>query len=396
MRYCTPKGYSFSVTEAAIKKPGRSDLALISCIKPAVVSAMFTTNKVKAAPVLIDIRRIKNGLAQAIIINSGNANACTGKQGLIDADEMTRLVSTNLKINKTNALVCSTGVIGTPMPMQRIRDAIPPLIMGLGHYTLHDVAKAIMTTDTFEKISSKTIKMDKKEVCITGIAKGAGMISPNMATMLCFILTDCNISKPLLDKSLQSAVKNTFNLITVDGDMSTNDTVIALANGLADNPLINNTKDINYKSFDTALREICYELALMIVRDGEGASKVIVVDVINAKTMKDADISARAIANSLLVKTAIYGNDANWGRIMSAIGYSGARINPDKVDISINGIMVTNKGLATGNDEKAKTSMKKSKEVNITVNLNNGSNKSRVITCDLTENYVKINAEYRT
>ncbi|MFQ3574791.1 MAG: bifunctional glutamate N-acetyltransferase/amino-acid acetyltransferase ArgJ [Thermodesulfovibrionales bacterium] len=396
MTICAPKGFEFSVAEAAIKKTGRSDLALIYSAGQAVVSAMFTTNRVKAAPVLLNIKRIRRGLSRAVIINSGNANACTGKQGLIDADEMTRLVSDALGLKKGDVLVCSTGVIGTPLPMQRIRHSIPMLIDNLGKYGLNDVAKAIMTTDTFEKLSSRSLTIGDQNVCITGIAKGAGMISPNMATMLCFIMTDCNISRSLLSRALRSAVSKSFNLITVDGDMSTNDTVIVMANSYANNPLIDNPKSSDYKEFYNALEEICYELAVMIVRDGEGATKVIFVDVVNARTQQDADVSARAIANSMLVKTAVYGCDANWGRIISALGYSGARVNPNKVNIYINGIKVSDKGLSTGLDEQAQSSMKMSKEISILVDLNNGSKNSRVITCDLTENYIKINAEYRT
>ncbi len=395
MNYDTPRGFSFAVAEAAIKKPGRNDIALIVSEKDAVVSAMFTTNAIRAAPVLIDIKRAKTGRGRAVIVNSGNANACTGSQGLKDAEEMAALVASPLRLKPSEVYVCSTGVIGTPMPMDRIRAAIKSLVPHLSRCTLRDVAEAIMTTDTFAKVSSRAIEIDGKRATISAIAKGAGMISPKMATMLCFILTDAAVSKKALDRVLRDAVKGSFNCISIDGDMSTNDTVLALANGMAANrPILDKGHD--YDVFSNYLTEVCLELAEMIVRDGEGATKFITIDVINAKNKGDAYRAAFAIANSMLVKTALYGNDANWGRIMAALGYSGVTVKADKVDISINGIEITHRGIATGRDSEAQRSMAASRDLHLIIDLHLGRARGRVFTCDLTEGYVKVNAEYRT
>jgi glutamate N-acetyltransferase/amino-acid N-acetyltransferase len=395
MTYNTPQGFSFAVAEAAIKKPGRKDLALIASEKEAIVSALFTTNAIKAAPVLVDIKRARSGIGRAIIVNSGNANACTGPQGLRDAEEMAALVANALGLRPSEVYVCSTGVIGAPMPMDRIRAAIKPLVLSLTNGTLHNVAEAIMTTDTFAKVSTRVIEIEGKKATISAIAKGAGMICPNMATMLCFILTDIAVTKKALDRALKDAVQCSFNSITIDGDMSTNDTVLAFANGMAQNrPIEYRGKD--YETFCNCLSEICLELAKMIVKDGEGATKFITIDVINAKDNSDAKMAAYCIANSMLVKTALYGNDANWGRIMAALGYAGVSLKADRVDISINGIEIAHHGLTTGRDAEAQHSMAGSSDIHLMVDLNLGRAKGRVFTCDLTEGYVKVNAEYRT
>lgn len=391
----TPKGFSFSVAEAAIKKPGRKDLALIVSEVDAVISGLFTTNKVKAAPVLLDLKRIRSGLARAIIVNSGNANACTGSQGIKDAELMTSLVARSLGIAKDKVYVCSTGVIGTPLPMDRIRRAIPLLVNSLSSYGVKEVAQAIMTTDTFAKVYSKTINMKGTEVAITGIAKGAGMISPNMATMLCFVLTDASITKEALDRAFKTSVQNSFNRITIDGDTSTNDTALILANKQAGNQTIT-VRSPYYQDFAGALSEVCLELSKMIVRDGEGATKLITLEVRNARSQRDADRAGFTVANSMLVKTAIYGNDANWGRIMAALGRSGIAINPSKTDIAINGVIVVKNGLSTGKDAEAQALMKSKAEIALTIDLHMGKACGKVLTCDLTEDYVKINAEYRT
>lgn len=391
----TPKGFSFSVAEAAIKKPGRKDLALIVSEVDAVISGLFTTNKVKAAPVLLDLKRIRSGLARAIIVNSGNANACTGSQGIKDAELMTSLVARSLGIAKDKVYVCSTGVIGTPLPMDRIRRAIPLLVNSLSSYGVEEVAQAIMTTDTFAKVYSKTINMKGTEVAITGIAKGAGMISPNMATMLCFVLTDASITKEALDRAFKTSVQNSFNRITIDGDTSTNDTALILANKQAGNQTIT-VRSPYYQDFAGALSEVCLELSKMIVRDGEGATKLITLEVRNARSQRDADRAGFTVANSMLVKTAIYGNDANWGRIMAALGRSGIAINPSKTDIAINGVIVVKNGLSTGKDAEAQALMKSKAEIALTIDLHMGKACGKVLTCDLTEDYVKINAEYRT
>jgi glutamate N-acetyltransferase/amino-acid N-acetyltransferase len=280
------------------------------------------------------------------------------------------------------------------MPMERIRHSIPELVANLGKMSFAEVAAAIMTTDTFPKIVSRQLNLGDKTVTIAGICKGAGMIQPNMATMLAFILTDASIEKPALDAALRKAVSRSFNRITVDGDMSTNDTVLMMANGTAGNKRVRlKTKD--YEAFAAALTALSYELSEMIVRDGEGATKLVEVELRNARSDKEAEKGAFAIANSLLVKTAIYGNDANWGRLLAALGYSGIDMKEEKTDIYLNGLLVAKKGLATGIDKKANESMKSNK-LNILIDLHLGKGNAKVLTCDLTADYVKINAEYRT
>jgi glutamate N-acetyltransferase / amino-acid N-acetyltransferase len=390
----SPKGFFFSAIEAAVKKPGRKDLALIYSEKDCVAAGMFTTSSVKAAPVKLDMELIKSGKGRAIVVNSGNANACTGPQGMRDAVEMGKLAADLNNIKDDLVYVCSTGVIGTPMPMERIRAKIPELVEGIGNATIEDVAAAIMTTDTFPKIVSKRKKIGDKLITITGICKGAGMIQPNMATMLSFIATDASIERPALDTALRQAVGRSFNRITIDGDMSTNDTVLVMANGMAGNETIK-LKSMFYEVFAKALTELAYELSELIVRDGEGATKLVEVEIRNAKSEKDAEKGAFAVANSLLVKTAIYGNDANWGRLMAALGYSGIAVKEEKVNISLNGLMVAKNGVATGADKEANEKLKNSK-VKIVMDLHLGKGSAKVLTCDLTEEYIKINAEYRT
>jgi|WetSurMetagenome_2_1015567.scaffolds.fasta_scaffold00105_7 glutamate N-acetyltransferase / amino-acid N-acetyltransferase len=389
-----PSGFLFSTVEAAVKKPGKKDLALICSEKEAVMAGMFTTNKVKAAPVKLDARQIRSGKGQAIIVNSGNANACTGAQGMKDAAGMCGLVADAKGIRADKVYVCSTGVIGTPMPMDRISAKIPELVSNLGEMTFYDVATAIMTTDTFPKIVSKQIKIGGKVVTIAGICKGAGMIQPNMATMLAFVITDARIEKSALDAALKRSVKRSFNRITIDGDMSTNDTVLIMANNAAGNKTIC-AKTRNFETFARALSELTYELSEMVVRDGEGATKLVEVEVRNAKNEKEAEKGAFAIANSLLVKTAIYGNDANWGRLLCALGYSGIAIVEEKTDVYINDVLVARKGVATGVDKEANEAMK-SDTLHIVIDMGLGKGGAKVLTCDLTVDYVKINAEYRT
>jgi len=389
-----PKGYGFSVTQAAIKKPGRYDIGLIVSEREATVAGAFTKNRVKAAPVVLDMKRLRSSRGQAIIVNSGNANACTGESGMRNAVEMAELVALDLDLKPSRVFVCSTGVIGTPMPMDRIRDSIPSLIQGLGKFSLTHVAKAIMTTDTFPKVVSREFNFQGKKITLAGCAKGAGMIAPDMATMLGFLITDAAVETTALRAALREAVVRSFNMVTVDGDMSTNDTVLCFANGAAGNRPIT-TSSSGYRYFANALQGLSYDLATMIARDGEGATKLVRVTVMGAPSSAAAKKAARSVANSLLVKTAIYGNDSNWGRIVAALGYSGAPLKTDRLDISMNGIAVVRRGLGTGNDAKANNSLKK-KEVNISIHLNSGKNEVTVLTCDLSEDYVKINAEYRT
>jgi len=389
-----PKGFLFSTAEAAIKKPGRKDLALIYSGKEADMAGAFTTNKVKAAPVKLDMKRIKSGKGQAIVINSGNANACTGEKGLEDAGNMASLVADALKIKSSLVYVCSTGVIGTPMPMRRIRAKIPELARNLGASSPEDVATAIMTTDTRPKIVKRSVKVGNKTGVIAGICKGAGMINPRMATMLCFILTDIAVDRKTLGNTLMDAVGKSFNRITIDGDMSTNDTVLMMANGMLGNDAITERSAL-YPGFRKALNEIALGLSALIVKDGEGATKFVEIEVKGAGSEADAQKAAFAVANSNLVKTAIYGNDANWGRIMAALGYSGADIREEKTDIYFGKVHVVHKGTATGRDEKAARVLKKN-DIKIVIDLHIGGSAAKVLTCDLTEDYVRVNAEYRT
>ena len=389
-----PKGFLFSTAEAAIKKPGRKDLGLIYSQVEANMAGTFTTNKVKAAPVMLDRRRIRAGKGRAIIVNSGNANACTGKGGMEDALLMTNLVARGLRVAPSAVYVCSTGVIGTPMPMDRIQAKIPELVGSLGQSTLGDIAQAMMTTDTFPKIVKKRVKVGNRTGSIAGICKGAGMICPHMATMLCFVMTDIAVNQKTLDRALRDAVKLSFNRLTVDGDMSTNDTALVMANGILGNPEITE-KSGSFAGFKKALFAVLYELSKMIARDGEGATKLIEITVRGAKSERDAEKAAFAVANSNLVKTAMYGNDANWGRIMAALGYSGADIREEKVDISFGKVKVVHKGLTTGKDREA-VSVLRGKQIGILIDLHIGKASAQVLTCDMTEEYIKVNADYRT
>lgn len=390
----TPQGFIFSAVEAAIKKPGRKDLALICSKGDCAMAGMFTLNKVKAAPVLLDMQRIRSGKGNAIIVNSGNANACTGVRGMNDAVAMSESAASALGLKDSMVYVCSTGVIGTPMPIDRIKARIPELASKANRHSLMDVATAIMTTDTFAKTSHRQITVDGKKITISGICKGAGMISPNMATMLCFIMTDAAIQKIALKNALKNAVKRSFNRITIDGDMSTNDTVLAMANGAAGNEQITLKSD-SYPKFEAALSNVAYELSRMIAKDGEGSTKLIEINLKNARNEKEAEKAAFVIANSLLVKTAFYGNDANWGRIMAALGRSGIALKENSIDIFINGVKVVSKGLTNRKDAEANRKLR-TDEVKLVVDLKLGKNSARVLTCDISENYVRINAEYRT
>jgi len=389
-----PKGFLFSTVEAAIKKPGRKDLALIYSEVEANIAGTFTTNKVKAAPVKLDIKKIRSGRGQAILINSGNANACTGKKGMKDAVDMISLVADSLNIKPSLVYVCSTGVIGTPMPIERIRPRISELADNLGRSAIGDVAEAIMTTDTFPKIVKKKVKMGNKVGCIAGICKGAGMICPDMATMLCFIMTDIAVNQKTLDKTLINAVKKSFNRITIDGDRSTNDAALIMANGMLGNPQITE-KSGAYPAFKKALHELTLDLSKLIVKDGEGASKFIEIEVRGARSEADAEKAAFTVANSNLVKTAIYGNDANWGRIMAALGYSGIALKEEKIDIYFGKVRIVNKGVSTGKDKEAGKALR-GKDIKIIIDLHIGGSSAKVLTCDLTEEYIRVNAAYRT
>ena len=390
------KGFQFSAVEAAIKKPGRKDLALIFSEVPATACAVFTTNKVKAAPVLLSEGRIKSGTAQALIVNSGNANACTGDNGLAVARETSELLAAGLGIADEMVQVSSTGVIGVQMPMSRIKAAIPSLIEGLSSGTLDDIAQAIMTTDTFPKMEARSAVAGNSSYTVAGIAKGAGMIMPNMATMLSFIITDAAVEPDFLQETFRRAVENSFNSITVDGDMSTNDTCLVLANCMAGNdPITAGTKES--VTFEALLHDVLLSLAKQIVRDGEGATKFVEVRVIGAREHADARKVAFAIANSSLVKTAFYGQDANWGRIFAAAGYSGVDLDQFRLSLMFDDVCMARNGVFAGGDAEARgTEVLKKKEFTVTIELGLGDGSATVYTSDLSREYVDINADYRT
>ena len=387
-------GFKFSGISAGIKKRRARDLAIIFSEKVSSVAGVFTTNSIKASPVKIDIAKIASKKGQAIIVNSGNANACTGSRGLRDAKEMVEITARELGISSDLVYVSSTGIIGRPMPMPLIRRGITRAAKKLSPYSIHDTASAIITTDTFPKLVFRKAKFGKQTGTVAGIAKGAGMICPDMATMLCFIFTDIAINPDALGSALKESVNISFNRLTIDNDMSTNDTVIAMANGFSGNSII--TKRSSYfNKFRTLLNEVSYELSTMIARDGEGATKMINVVVNGAKTEHDAKRTARAIASSPLVKTAIYGKDPNWGRIIAAAGYSGSEVKEQKIDIFINDCKVVSKGLGTGKESAARKALSK-KEVTIKVSLGIGRGSANILTCDFTEEYIKINSAYST
>lgn len=390
------KGFSFSAVEAAIKKEGRKDLALIYSEVPANAAAVFTTSSVKAAPVLLSQKHIASGTAQALIVNSGNANACTGEAGMIVAVETTNLIASALGIDLATVQVCSTGVIGLQLPIEKIRCKIPALVEALSKGTLADVSEAIMTTDTFPKLATGSGVAGGFNYSVAGIAKGAGMIMPNMATMLSFIITDAAVEPAFLQEAFRSAVNSSFNAITVDGDMSTNDTCLIMANGMAKNPTIcaNTPESLIFMQI---LNDVLLSLAKQIVKDGEGATKFVEIRVIGAKDNGDAKKVAMAIANSSLVKTAFFGQDANWGRIFAAVGYSGAEVDQSLLSLHFDDVCMAKNGIFAGGDAEMRGSViLKQKEFIVSVDLGIGSGFASVYTSDLSHEYVSINADYRS
>jgi glutamate N-acetyltransferase/amino-acid N-acetyltransferase len=418
-----PQGFRAAGVFCDIKRLGtgkgsdkgkKRDLALIVSEAPATVAGMFTTNQACAAPVKICVERMKKGRAQAVVINSGNANACTGKQGLQDALAMVRFTEQTLAFPQGSALVGSTGRIGVTMPMDNVRAGIIEAATLLGSTPAHaaQAAEAIMTSDTRSKQVAVEFKLGGNAVRIGGICKGAGMIQPGMsatgkrpvamplhATMLCFITTDAAVEAKVLQAALHEAVANGFNRITVDGDMSTNDTVLVLANGLAGNPqsAIRNPQSKGFGLFQAALSHVVLELAKMIVRDGEGVSRFVTVRVNGAKSFADADAAARAVANSPLVKTSWHGGDPNWGRIIAAVGYSPATIVEEKVDIGYSApgsreiLWSLKRGQPTKATFKALCAAVAPKEFDLHINLNLGRSGALMYAADLTEEYVDFN-----
>ena len=390
-------GFSLSAVAAGIKYRDRLDLGLIYSDSPTVTAGVFTTSLIKAAPVVLDMERLKQGRAQAILVNSGCANACTGEEGMQAAIETSRIAAQFLDIPEDMIQVSSTGVIGAPLNVKAFEDNMKVLVDGLKPDKFEDVAQAIMTTDTTSKTVYRSTQIGGREVKFMGMAKGSGMIMPNMATMLCFVLTDARISFTELNETLKNSVKHTFNRITVDGDTSTNDTVLVMANGAAENPWIDDINHPDCEMFQNILEEILKELAIKIVMDGEGATKCITIRVCGAKEDKDAEIIARTVANSSLVKTAFFGEDANWGRIIAAVGRSGVRFNPDKIDIAFGDVVIVRNGRGLGTEaEEAATRVIKERKFAVCIDLKDGAGCEEVHTCDFSVDYVRINADYRS
>ena len=394
-----PKGFSCNGMHSGIAKDkNKKDLALFFSSSPATVAGMFTGSLVKAAPVLVDMSKLKKYKNfQAIIANSGCANACTGQRGKKDAEYISKETANNLNISTNSVLVASTGVIGNFLPVDKMVKALPALIKIISKKDEKSAVGSIMTTDSFAKIASKKIKVAKGEIIVWGCAKGAGMIHPDLkglhATMLSFILTDAQIEQKQLQKITDTAIQQSFNCISVDGDTSTNDTVLVMANGQSNTGKLSKQDTDN---FQEAINEVTLKLAKMIAKDGEGATKMIEISVINTKKHEDAEKIASTIATSPLVKTAFFGSDANWGRILAAIGRSGININPDKVDIYIGNIITAKDGMAVEFNEKKAKALLNKKECKITIDLKSGKQWARYYTCDFSYDYVKVNGSYRS
>lgn len=393
----TPRGFKASGLYCGIKAKSRKpDLALILSDVPAVSAGMFTRNRLKAWPVLHSMSAIrKSEKHRAIIANSGNANCINGPRGKEAVQQIIRSLSEHTGIPEKEILICSTGIIGLRLPVLKVTRAIPRLIKQLSVRGGHRAARGIMTTDTRAKEVAVAFSLGKTEVRIGAIAKGVGMVHPNMATMLNFITTDCVITRPMLYKALRTSVNKTFNMMSIDNDLSTNDTVFILANGRAGNKLIV-AKDANYRIFEEALTHVTMHMTKELVKDGEGATKFCTIIVSGAKTRNDAEKAARTIANSMLFKTMLAGADPNWGRIAGAVGASGAMFRPNRLSISFNGIKLLSSGRYLVSARPDVKKVLRHDEFEIEASLGEGSHNARFYTCDLTKGYVDINAAYST
>jgi glutamate N-acetyltransferase/amino-acid N-acetyltransferase len=393
----TPRGFSAGATYAGIKKPGADalDLGILCSEVPCAAAGVFTTNRIKAAPVVLCQRRLEAGSIQAIVVNAGCANACTGEQGLADAEEMAALAAAKLGLAPHQVLMCSTGVIGASLPMALIRDGIGDV--SLSREGGHDLARAIMTTDRVPKETAVRVALGGAgvETSIGGIAKGAGMIHPNMATLLGFLATDASVEPGFLSGTLRRAVDASFNMVTVDGDTSPNDSVIVMANGLAGNePVRGGTAEAD--DFERALQDVCVSLARSIAADGEGATRLIEVTVDGAVTAEQARAGARVVSGSPLVKSAVHGSDPNWGRIVAAIGRSGIAVEESKIDLFLGDVCVMRAGRPQRFDGAYARSVLDGPEVAIRIHLNLGGACATAWGCDLSEEYVTINSDYTT
>ncbi|MGD8448536.1 MAG: bifunctional glutamate N-acetyltransferase/amino-acid acetyltransferase ArgJ [Desulfobacterales bacterium] len=387
-------GFKAAGIASGLKKNGQKDLGLIYSEVPAKVAGVFTKNRVKAAPVLLDMELVKSGSCQAIIVNSGNANCCTGEQGLRDAKTMARLIASELGISNELVFVASTGVIGEPLPIEKIKTGVPDLVRSLQSKGIPDLARSIMTTDSVPKTALAQGVVEGKTFTVAGVAKGAGMIRPDMATMLCFVCTDVEASPDILKETLVKAADRSFNRITIDGDTSTNDTVMVMANGLSGAVI----GSLDHKNiFQKVLDEIFLNLAKQLVKDGEGVTKLVELVVRGAVSDSDARKVADTVAHSPLVKTSFFGEDANWGRIVGAVGRAGVKVDPDKLDVYFDNVQMVKSGMGCGKaveDEATKVLCKP--EFVLTIDLNMGRGSDLIYTCDFSVDYVRINADYRS
>lgn len=389
------RGFTAAGVACGLKSHGKRDLALIAASTNVPAAAVFTTSSVVAAPVLVSRAHIASGSTRAVVINAGNANACTGDKGLHDAQATAAAVAQDLGCSPEEVLVCSTGVIGMVFPLDKVLAGVPDAVSALDSRTGDDAAEAIMTTDTFAKQCAVSLEVGGRTVTVGGMAKGSGMLAPNMATMLAVVTTDAPFTSSACDTALRAACATTFNRVTVDGDTSTNDTLILMASGEAGGDPIDESSP-DYPLVAEALRVVCAELSRMLARDGEGATKLVIVNVTGAASEDDAELAAFTIANSPLVKTALFGNDANWGRVAMAVGRSGAAVDQAALAIDLAGIAVCRGGEAVPFDEAAASSALDSDEVVIDVDLGRGVFSATVLTCDLSYEYVRINGEYRS
>jgi glutamate N-acetyltransferase/amino-acid N-acetyltransferase len=385
-----PAGFRAAGMPCGIKGGGKPDLGMLVSDSPAVCWATFTTNRIKASPVKLSMRHLKGGQLQAVLVNSGNANACNGRQGDKDARLMVKAAADASGLKEREVFVCSTGIIGVPLPVEKIQEAAPALVTSLRPGGLRDFSRAILTSDKRNKVVSARISIGDREVTITGVAKGSGMIAPNMATMLAFITTDAAVSTAEIKAATRNAVADSFNCISIDGDMSTNDTVLVMANGAAGNRTITPGSKAS-RLFRSALARVMLELAWKLVRDGEGVTKFVTIEVLGAASQEDARRVAESVANSSLVKCSWNGSDPNWGRVIDAVGYSGARVQEAKVDIFFGGLAGARGGqVARTSIARLKAAVSK-KEFTVTINLNIGRGTHRVFTSDLSEGYVAYN-----
>jgi glutamate N-acetyltransferase/amino-acid N-acetyltransferase len=387
-------GFLTAGVACGLKKNNDKDLGLIYCETSANVAGVFTRNFVQAAPVLLDRQRITSGLCRALIVNSGNANCCNGDQGMQAALRMGKSAADGLGVSEDEVLVASTGVIGEPLLIEKIESAVPGLIDAMHQDGVFNLAEAIMTTDTVPKVISRRGELNGKTFTITGVAKGAGMIRPDMATMLCFVMTDIQASPDVLKQLLVASVNRSLNRITVDGDTSTNDTALLMANGVSG---IKIETSAQQEEFQAVLDDVLIALARWLIKDAEGATKLVEIIVKGAASDSEAHKIADTVANSNLTKTALFGEDANWGRILAAAGRAGVPIEPQKIDISFGPVMMIQNGMGCGQAVEAEaTKVLKQSEYDITIDLKMGSCSARVFTCDFSIDYVKINADYRT